>query len=105
MESNHTMQCLPLRCTYGSKERGVWLGDYYGHERVHIQEGSMVETSMKENDDEKMFSIRALAFALLECRSEKEALLVIKYFTHSKSRVPASAKPVRRPDEPTEISK
>jgi hypothetical protein len=61
--------------------------------------------SYEENVNANLFAVRALAFALLECRSENEALLVIKYFAHSKSRVPASTEPVCRPDEPTEISK
>ena len=65
----------------------------------------MVETSMKENDDEKMFSIRALAFALLQCRSEKEALLVLHYFTYPESRKPNQTKYLCRPDESAEISK
>lgn len=65
----------------------------------------MVETSMKENDDEKMFSIRALAFALLQCRSEKEALLVLHYFTYPESRKSNQTKYLCRPDESAEISK
>jgi hypothetical protein len=76
--------------------------DYRGKE-VHQEE--RMATKLKENTYEDMHSIFSLAFALLRCRSEKEALQVIKYFARSKSPVPASAKPVRRPDESTEISK
>src|ERR1017187_4265244 len=38
---------LPLRRSYSSERRGVRLGDYHGHERVHIQEGNMVEAAVK----------------------------------------------------------
>ena len=48
--------------------------------------------SYEENVNENLFAVRALAFALLECRSEKEALQVIKYFAKAKSPVPAPAK-------------
>ena len=65
----------------------------------------MEDCKYEENVNANLFAVRSLAFALLECRSEKEALQVLKYFARPKSPVPAPAKPVRRPDEPTEISK
>jgi hypothetical protein len=51
---------------------------------------------MKEINNAEMHSVYALAFALLECRSEKEALQVIKYFAKAKS--PVSA-PSERDDQ------
>ncbi len=41
----------------------------------------------EENVDANLFAVRSLAFALLECRSEKEALQVLKYFARPKSPV------------------
>ena len=52
----------------------------------------------EERVDENLFAVRALAFALLECRSEREALKVIKYFTDTKSLFPSAAEPMRRSD-------
>jgi len=52
--------------------------------------------SYEENVNAKeLFPIRALAFALLQCRSEKEALQVIKYFA-TKPSIPA---PSERDDQ------
>jgi hypothetical protein len=97
---------VPQRRAQGREERGVWLGNYHGHERIYIQEGSMVETTMsyEENVNENLFAVRALAFALLQCRSEKEALQVIKYFAKAKSRKSPSAEPVCGPDAPRQDS-
>ena len=65
----------------------------------------MEDCKYEENVNANLFAVRALAFALLECRSEKEALQVLKYFARSKPSVVDPTEPVRRPDEPTEISK
>jgi hypothetical protein len=54
--------------------------------------------SYKENVDENLFGMRSLAFALLQCRSEKEALLVIKYFAKPKPRVTAPPEHCSGPD-------
>jgi hypothetical protein len=55
--------------------------------------------SYKENVDENLFGMRSLAFALLQCRSEKEALLVIKYFTDkTKPRISDPPKSCDQPD-------
>jgi hypothetical protein len=64
-----------------------------------------METTMKETNDEDMFSIHSLAFALLECRSEKEALLVFRYFADPESRKSTKAKRVRRANGATPLSK
>ena len=64
------------------------------------------EKKHEEHVNANLFAVRSLAFALLVCRSEREALqVVITYFAQPKSRVLVSPEPVRRPDEPTEISK
>ena len=52
----------------------------------------------EENVNANLFAVRALAFALLECRSEKEALQVLKYFARPKPSVPDPAKPDDRHD-------
>jgi hypothetical protein len=59
-----------------------------------------METTMnyEENVNANMFAVRALAFALLECRSESEALLVIKYFAKSKQGAAAPPESVCGPD-------
>ena len=52
----------------------------------------------EENVNENLFSVRALAYALLLCRSEKEALLVLRHFTKAKSPVTLVAEPDYNPD-------
>lgn len=54
--------------------------------------------SYKENVNANLFAVRSLAFALLECRSEKEALLVINYFAKPKPRAIATPESVCGPD-------
>lgn len=60
---------------------------------------------MKGEHDKDLFAIRALAFALLECRSQAEALRVMRYFAMPKPRFAPASEPRRGPDEPAEISK
>ena len=53
----------------------------------------------EENVDANLFAVRSLAYALLRCRSEKEALLVIKYFANKpKPGVPYTPESVSGPD-------
>ena len=65
----------------------------------------MEDCKYEENVDANLFSVRALAYALLECRSEKEALQVLKYFARSKPSVVDPTEHSRRPDESAEFSK
>jgi hypothetical protein len=46
---------------------------------------------MIEVKDENMLAVHALGFALLLCRSENEALLVIKHFTKAQQAVTLDA--------------
>jgi len=62
-------------------------------------------TTMKEKTYEDMFGIYALAYALLECRSEGEALRVLRYFTYPEQRKPRTPEYLRRSDGATPISK
>ena len=48
---------------------------------------------MEITDDTTMLGVRALAFALLLCRSKAEALKVLRYFAMPKSPVPTSPEP------------
>ena len=59
---------------------------------------------MEATDATTMHAVYSLAFALLFCRSEKEALLVIKYFAKAKSPVPAPPEPSNQPDGFAEVS-
>jgi len=52
----------------------------------------------EERVDENMHSIFALAFALLQCRSQAEALRVMRYFAMPNTRIPAPAEPDDKPD-------
>lgn len=48
--------------------------------------------------DKTIFGVRALAFALLECRSQDEALKVMRYFAKADAAVSAPPKPEDQPD-------
>ena len=77
----------------------------YNHEHQVATAREWMETYMKETKNENMFGVHALAFALLECRSEKEALLVFRYFADPESRKSTKAKRVRRANGATPLSK
>jgi hypothetical protein len=80
------------RLTVEFLESGCSVKEYneYMH---HYLAAKREEKKYEENVNASLFAVRALAFALLECRSEKEALQVIKYFARSKSPIPASPEP------------
>jgi hypothetical protein len=91
------------RLTVEFLESGRSVKEYNEYMR-HYRAAKREEKKYEENVNANLFAVRALAFALLECRSEKEALLVIKYFARPKSRIPLTTEYVCGSDGPPTIS-
>ena len=92
------------RLTAEFLESGRSVKEYNEYMRRYLA-AKREEKKYEENVNANLFAVRALAFALLECRSEKEALLVLRYFADPESRKSTKAKRVRRTDGATKISK
>ena len=92
------------RLTVEFCESGRSVKEYNEYMRRYLA-AKREEKKYEENVNANLFAVRSLAFALLECRSEKEALLVLHYFTYPESRKPNQTKYLCRPDESAEISK